>query len=546
MQFARTSLCTTTLAMALLAAPPQAALAQNALIDGLTLRTLSRLSTQYMLLAARAAVDLTYEHLTIDAHTGDTIISGLRLYPRLDWDGDGACKIEVDRISSAASLDFDGVRQRMEMTGVNIAPSCFEPEAAGMMTAFGYDGVTVDNVSMDTAFQFGSSAADVTLHAAVKDAAVVNATAAFDYLWLTGVIPEPDNPSGEPYPVALLRQAEIAIDNKGLFERLEPMLAGQLGDINEAPAMIQAVLMEALSDSVNPPGEREITFVNNAAEEVGRFVQDKDRLVIAVAPPEGVWLEEEVFQSPATAIAALNPAISRAPLISRALIGASELATAISGDVSTLDEGMRLRVGEALLTGIGAPRSILHGRALLEPLAEGWSPAAALLLAEALSTDGEGEQAYAMALRAATGGESRGMTVADRLEESMGARAVLSVQAEASADWPGSEARVAADQEILNGADVAAMRERAHAAALGRGVPRSYADAYFWASLAAAAGDRSSAGLRVRLDKRFAKAEGEDRDAWRGVALASAEAAITTWTEGGLGARIAALYGVGD
>ena len=128
----------------------------------------------------------------------------------------------------------------------------------------------------------------------------------------------------------------------------------------------------------------------------------------------------------------------------------------------------------------------------------------------------------------------------------MGARAVLSVQAEASADWPGSEARVAADQEILNGADVAAMRERAHAAALGRGVPRSYADAYFWASLAAAAGDRSSAGLRVRLDKRFAKAEGEDRDAWRGVALASAEAAITTWTEGGLGARIAALYGVGD
>ncbi len=414
-----------------------------------------------------------------------------------------------------------------------------------MMTAFGYDGATVDNVSIDTAFQFGSSAADITLHAAVKDAAVLNATAAFDYVWLTGVIPEPDNPSGEPYPVALLNQAEIAIENKGLFERLEPMLAGQLGDINEAPSVVQSILMEAVSDGVNPPGEREIAFVNNVAEEVGRFVQNRDRLVISVSPPEGVWLEEEVFQSPATAIAALNPTVSRAPLVSRALIGAAELAAAIGGDAGELDEETRLRVGEALLTGIGAPRSILHGEALLEPLAENWNASAALLLAEALSTDGADGDAYAMALRAAAGGETRGMTLADSLEERMGAQAVLSTQAEASADWPGAEARIAADQEILNGADVAAMRERAHAAALGRSVPRSYADAYFWASLAAAAGDRSSAGLRARLDKRFPQAEGEDRDAWRGVSLASAQTAITVWTEGGLGARIAALYGVG-
>ena len=149
-----------------------------------------------------------------------------------------------------------------------------------------------------------------------------------------------------------------------------------------------------------------------------------------------------------------------------------------------------------------------------------------------------------MALRAAAGGESGGMTAADRLEEELGADFVLGAQIEAAQSWPGAHARQAADQALIEAADIGAMRERAHAAALGRDGPRSYRDAYYWASLAAAAGDRSSAGLRERLDLRFAGAEGAARDAWKGVSQAAAANAIQTWTDGGLGARVAALYGV--
>jgi hypothetical protein len=75
-------------------------------------------------------------------------------------------------------------------------------------------------------------------------------------------------------------------------------------------------------------------------------------------------------------------------------------------------------------------------------------------------------------------------------------------------------------------------------------MPRSYGQAYYWASLAAAAGDRSSAGLRERLDRRFADAEGTARDAWKGVAQSAAANAIQTWITGGLGARVSAQYGV--
>ena len=258
----------------------------------------------------------------------------------------------------------------------------------------------------------------------------------------------------------------------------------------------------------------------------------------------GWWLSESLLESPGAAIAALNPMASAAPLVSRSLIAPGELTAAISGQAASLDEAARLRVGGALLTGLGAPRSVLHGRALLQPMAEQWHAGAALLLANALIEDGEAQQAYRMALRAAAGGETGGMIAADRLEEDLEADFVLGAQIEAAQGWPGAAARQAADQALIAAADIGAMRERAHAAAMGANGPRSYGDAYFWASLAAAAGDRSSAALRQRLDRRFAGAEGAAREAWKGVSQAAAANAIQTWTSGGLGARVAALYEV--
>lgn len=548
MKFARSPLAATALILAIGtggAALPGPARADLALIDGVTLRTVTRLLTQYMLLAARTAVDLTYDHLAVDAQTGDVVITGLKLYPKLDWDQEGDCVVGIDRIVSAKSTGFEVIESELELTGVTLAPSCFEPEPAAMMAAFGYDGLTVDSMSIDISYEFASSAADLTVHAAVKDTAAVTVTAAFDYVWITGLIPDANNPGGDPYPVALLSEAEIAVENRGLFERLEPMLASQFGDLEVLPQIVTAVLMDGLSEGgTRSPNAAETDFVNNVASEAKRFITEKDRVVLSVAPPGGVWLSEAILATPGTAISALRPTVSSAPLASRSLIAPADLTAAIGGQTTGLDDAARLRVGTALLTGLGAPRSVAHGRALLQPLAEQWDPRAAMLLADALTEGGEPELAYRMALRAAAGGETGGIAAADRLEEDLGADFVLGAQIEAAQGWPGAAARQAADATLIDTADIGALRERAHAAALGRDTPRSYADAYYWASLAAAAGDRSSAGLRERLDRRFASAEGAARDAWKGASLAAAARAIETWTSGGLGDRIAALYGV--
>lgn len=518
-----------------------AARADTALSDGIAMRTIIRFLTQYALLTARTVVDLTYDHLAVDPRSGDVVITGLKLYPVLDWDRDGACVVEIDRIAGSADIGFEAIAARREITGVSVAPSCFMPEQAAMMAAFGYEGLTIDNMSVELRYEFASSAAELTVHAAVKDAAVVTLTAAFDYVWIRGVIPGPGNPGGDPFPVARLAEAEIVIENRGIYEALEPMLTSQIGDLQAVPRMITGALMDLLSEGgARSPGAAETEFVNNVASEIGRFIAEKNRIVLSAAPEGGVWLNESLFESPGAAIVALNPVVSAAPLVSRSLIAPDALMAAISGSAEALDEAARLRIGGALLTGLGAPRSVAHGRALLQPLAEHWHAGAALLLAEALIEDGEPAQAYRMALRAGAGG----MTAADRLEEQLGADFVLGAQLEAVQGWPGAAARQAADQVLIEAADIGAMRERAHGAALGRDGPRSYAEAYYWASLAAAAGDRSSAGLRERLDQRFAGAGGAAREAWKGVSQGAAAHAIETWTSGGLGARVAALYGL--
>jgi hypothetical protein len=215
------------------------------------------------------------------------------------------------------------------------------------------------------------------------------------------------------------------------------------------------------------------------------------------------------------------------------MVAPDELAAALTGG-DALDPAARLRVGEALVTGVGAPRAIGPGLTLLMPLAEQWNAPAALATARAAQSNEDAQTAYVMALRAMAGGETGAIGLADEVEPKLPLIVVLGAQAEAAGAWPGAAAAQAEAQQLIAAGDVAGMRRRAYASATGRDRPRNYGDAYYWASLAAAAGDRGAASLRQRLDARFAGQEG-----WRDVSDGSATAALETWT-GGLGQTIAA------
>ncbi|MEM7210389.1 MAG: hypothetical protein AAF479_00635 [Pseudomonadota bacterium] len=492
------------------------------------IQLLQRISGQYAIMVTRSLVDLTYDAIQVEPKTNNLIVSGLRLYPEFEWDQNYDCVIDIDRALFGGVQGFDLLQSVIEFSGVTLDPACLPPDVGGMLAAFGYEKLTATTMVVDIAYDLPTAGADVTVQAAIQEAGDLTLSASFDYLWFRF----PLDGSDEPIPVAILDTAELAFENAGVWERVEPMVIGQIGDPAAVPPMIQAMLGQMLSEGgTRTPSEAETAFIANLASEAERFLAEKNRIVIAAAPESGLFLEPEAFASPAEAIASLQPRVSGTPLAFETMIDAGALTSALNGNV---DEAERLRVGRALVTGFGAPLAPREGQALLMPLADGWNGEAASALASSLE-ETEPAQAYEMVLRALAAGERGVAGLADRIEARMSLSDVLSAQDKALETWPGAEAYNDPATNARETGDVSAMRRLATNALVGQQMPRNYRAAYLWASLAAAAGDRGGAGLRNRMDARFA-----GDPAWQAASAKVATEALQAWTSGGIAAAVAA------
>lgn len=498
------------------------ALAQNNQTPADLMQLMQRVAGQYMVMISRSFIDLTYDSIQIEPNTNNLVLSGVALNPELEWDQDGACAINIDRAFMGGVQGFDLVQSVIELTGVELHPACLPPDVSGMLAAFGYDTLMADTMVIDINYELPSAAADITVQAAIRDAGDLTLSAAFDYLWFRF----PLDGSEEPVPVAVLGSAEFAFENGGIWERVEPMVMSQIGDPAAVPPMLEAMIGQTLSEGgTRTPSAEETAFAQNVASEVERFLREKNRLVISVAPDGGLALDESAFGSPAEAIAALQPKVSATPLAYDSMIAAPMLTSALGGSVAEED---RLSVGMALVTGLGAPLAPVEGRALLAPLADAWNGEAAAALA--MSYEGsDPAKAYDMALRALAANAGGVAGIADRVEASMPIADVLAAQARAISTWPGAADYKTTSDVILKSGDVSAMRRMSTAAMTGNGMPRDYRSAYYWASLSAASGDRGGAGLRKRLDYRFA---GET--AWQAAAESVASEVLEAWTSGGV------------
>ena len=482
---------------------------------------IQRIASHYAILTARSFVDLTYDQLTIEPGTNNMVISGLKIYPILDWDKEGKCQISVERVVTGDVYSFETVSTGIDIAGVSVPSACLDPNVAGMVASFGYETITIDQASIEVAYNLPDSSGDLVIQAAVKDAMDISVNAEFSYIWFN----LPIDGRGDPTPVVQLGSAEVAIENKGIWEKLEPMVGAQMGDVNQVPQMIQMGLGQMLTEGgARQPSDAEQAFVQNLADEVARFLKEKNRLVITAAPEDGVWLDESAFDSPQNLISALRPSVSAVPAALRLIIAPADLTAALSGSP---DAATALRVGEALVTGIGAPRSVNDGAKLLSPLASSGNGKAAALLAKAYSDTGEAAKGYEMAMIALAAGEMSALGVADSLENDLPLADVLRIQGAVLNSWNDPNGFGAAMEAAGKAGDVGAIRKAASALSIGSGAPRSYEAAYLMATLAAAGGDRGADKLRDRLNRRF----GDDA-AWRAAVAKTEAEAVSIWTSG--------------
>lgn len=542
------------LALALAAAPGAAAPAEPAgtVLDWLHGVQLG--ATQGALLALRSVVDLTYEAVTVDRRTGDVVVSGLTLLPEVAWDPKRRCRIRAARLVLVGRSAGDG--QRLDLSAeadrLTVPAECLQPAVGLMVGSFGYGTLELEDAALRLEFELPSGAARLYLDGSVPDAATVAVSADFDYLWLRDGSTLPpaavdatapgdgaaagDRPAA--VPVAVLSRAEVTVENTGLYERLAPLLMLQFGGPDAAAGQLRGLLAPLLEEAGGRLGPGASAFVDNLASELSRFMRDGDQLVLTLAPEGGVRLDDGLFQTPERAVAALAPRVSATAAPPEGLVSPAALRAALDAE-GDLPEAARRRIGLALISGEGAPLNRAAGIALLEPLAASWDAEAAAAIAEALLALGEPARAYPMALRALAGQAARADALADRAEAAIDTGALLAAQQAAFEAWPGRQAWQAATEADEAAGAVSALARRGRAASEGRQMPRSYANAYRLASLAATAGDRGAAILRGRIDARLSDLDGVADPAWAALRADVEQAVLEAWMQpGGFGPRV--------
>lgn len=523
-----------TLSAATLVALAAPALAETrpSLWDLFTPENMVRRLVQAGIGVLRTKVELQYDHILPDPIAGEVTLTGVKAWPDVPWDGDG-CTVTADRVTIATSEpgDWDQVKLRLNLIGGSATPGCLAPDARDMMTKAGLDSLDVAQGTVEVDYAVSSARATVRLHLDSPQVAMLDGVAHFSYLAANATPGD-----GADTVAAYLTDAGLTVVNQGGWDMVTgflppdmsgPALAtgvtvGLTQAIGEANAAADTTAGKTPDDTLT---EEQKSFVLQAGRQVGRFMADKDQIVIETTVPDGeVRLTSTFFDDPRAAFRDLRPTVQAHPGTTAPLIEATMMTKALAGGADTTDD-QRLAVGTALITGIGAPKSVEKGRALLEPLAQAGNTQASLTLAKALA-ESDPAIAYHHALLAAAAGEDGATAVLDGLEETLGTKAMLDAQA--------ALAGVSALSDT-DFASVAALRSAALARMDGETETRSYPLAWFWASLAAAAGDPAATDLRDGIDRRMHLHGPEADAAWAAARAPMEAAALHEWMARDLG-----------
>ena len=479
--------------------------------------------------ALRTQMELEYDFLSTDVMRGTVSISGVVVRPLLPYDQARQCVITIDRavLNTDIAKPFEVVSEmNLNLIGARANSACLPRDVAMGMRAAGMRDIALDQFKIRGAYVYatGETSADVSL--------VMNDFAALDFS-ASGMILPRMGQFGPGDPAFRVMRAVASLKDMGGWQKVSAVLPPNFRD----PETIKVIGTEAVTQFMSNDGVRAVTavernFITQLMDRVEDFVSDPGEITIeANLPVTGIVIEPELYDSEPQALIATLALEARATPLSRTRILSGADLAALS-DPGDLEARQLLDLGTALLDGNGVPKSPALVPGLLTRLMDDPDNAAeaATLIARALKGQ-KPNMAYPYALTAAAGGVSGAVSLLDQLEQQMSTVDVLRMQR----DHP--QVTASPLEAITASDDPRQLRRLALVHYTGSGTVRSYAQAYYFALLAEAAGDIGATALRQEIEGRFSARGDQVQAAWETLSASVQEQALSDWIEGGLADR---------
>lgn len=466
--------------------PTETAGARPGFFDLVNLQTVSTALFNTLMSSARVLADIRYGQISADPLAMRLTLLDLDVRPLVHGDPNG-CILTAERATLAGQpLDRpDQTRVHVALDEVSVSLGCLPPEGRAM--AFGLGVPQIDLPRLDLTLQYdpasGGGSAQVT--ADLNRVAAFEARVEADYISF-----RLDPATEEPVFAVDLRAATLTVDDRGAWDLARRVMPPEL----QEPEALRQIVTGAVTEMLTTPGASDLTDVQRSfaqqAGDVAAAVGGGARRVVLATNIDGapLRLDEARMAQTGPLFEALAPSLTlQDPVLTRVLPVAMVKAALDSED--ELPENA-LTIGRALLTGVGTPRNRNSGLTLLAKASRAGNAEAALLVAEELA-ESDPETAYGHAMRAAEAGQPGALAVLDRAEAGTSFAVMIETQDDATPGGP--------DAALY--ASVLDMRRAARAYQTGIGRYRSYRAAYYWATMAAAAGDASGAAIRDEIDQ---------------------------------------------
>lgn len=477
-----------------LALPVQSALAQDTtpqrpgFFDVFNFETVTTAFLHSMLSTARVLADIRYTQISFDPLATRLTLLDLDIRPHLPGFAPDACTITAARATVAGQpLDrLDASRLHLALDQVNVGMGCLPPEARGVTYGLGLQSVALPRVDLNVEYDYASGGLVADISADLDQVAAFAINMDADYVSFR-LDPETE----EPRMALDLNSAHLTIDDRGGWAMAQRVMPPDIRTPETLQQIVAGAVAGALSDEngVDAPqlSEDQQRFAAEAGALAASMANGARRIVLATNITNGPFrLDEASAAAFQPLFDALAPVLNdHAPRLDT-VIPVAVLQSALNSEEVPPNA---LELGRAMLTGIGTPRNLNSALQLLAKASRNGDAEAAFLIAGALAEKDPGT-AYGHALRAAANNVPGALAVLDLAERGTSYDRMIELQ---------NEAGGGPDPAVYG--SVLAMRQTARGFLNGTGRYRSYRAAYYWASMAAAAGDASGAAIRDEIEE---------------------------------------------